>query len=107
MRGKSGSISRQRKRSSITTTTPKDEFRKRVFSSDSAVQASDRNRCRSFDTDGSAQAQGQVPTRNSGGGPTAASRPRTQTHSQIQRLVSKSFDCICQFWVSSGDFCQF
>ena len=86
-RMKSGSISRQRKRSSITTPTPKDEFRKRVFSSDS-VQASDRNRCRSFDTDGSVQVHGQVPTRNSGG-PSAASRPRTQTHSQIQRLVSK------------------
>ena len=62
LRLKSGSISRQRKRSSITTTTPKEEFRKRVFSSDS-VQAADRNRCRSFDTE---QGQ-QVPTRNSGG----------------------------------------
>ena len=38
---------RQRKRSSITTPTPKEEFRKRVFSSDS-VHA-DRNRARSMD----------------------------------------------------------
>ena len=65
LRLKSGSISnRTRKRSSITTPTPKEEFRKRVFSSDS-VQAADRNRCRSFDTE---QGQNVNPSRNSGGG---------------------------------------
>ena len=53
IRLKSGSISRQRKRSSITAPSPKDDFRKRVFSSDS-VQA-DRNRARSMDME-----QGQM-----------------------------------------------
>lgn len=64
LRLKSGSISnRPRKRSSITTPTPKEEFRKRVFSSDS-VQAADRNRCRSFDTEQACQQAN--PSRNSG-----------------------------------------
>lgn len=83
---KSCSISRPRKKSSISSSTGKesssggDQFRKRVFSSSDAV-AADRYRARSMEAKDIDNAGGAA-----NGAKAALPRPRTQTHSQIHRL---------------------
>lgn len=82
-RAKSGSISKLRKKST-TSVPPVNEFRKRVFSSDSGQ--AERNRAKSMEVcEKESSSSGIIPMTSTPRGANLL-RPRTQTHSQIHRL---------------------